>query len=216
MKPLVVGIGGTTRPGSASERALRAALDHAQARGCDVVMLGAGSLPTRIYDPASSQRCAEGRALVQALQRASGVLVSTPSYHGSISGLLKNALDHAADLASDERPYLDGRALGCIVVAGGTQALGSTVGALRSIAHALRAWPTPYAAAFDSAALGQREASDAIRCVADQVVEFCRMKAAVARREPLYPQCPNGRASPTPGPHARDVHEVPPRRARHT
>jgi len=52
------------------------------------------------------------------------------------------------DLREDKRPYLDGRAVGCIATAAGWQAAASTLAALRSIAHALRGWPTPLGAAL--------------------------------------------------------------------
>ena len=55
-----------------------------------------------------------------------GVVIATPSYHGGISGLVKNAIDFVEDMRDDERPYLDGRAVGCIVVADGPQAIGAT------------------------------------------------------------------------------------------
>ena len=102
------------------------------------------------YDPADGQRGPEAKALVAALRRADGVIVSSPSYHGSVSGLLKNALDYTEDLRGDARVYLSERALGIIVCADGIQAMGSTLNTLRSIAHALRAWPTPFAAVVNS------------------------------------------------------------------
>jgi len=58
------------------------------------------------------------------------------TYHGSLSGLIKNALDSLEPLRDDVRPYLDGRAVGCIVVADGWQACGSALASLRGIVHA--------------------------------------------------------------------------------
>ncbi|HSM52662.1 MAG TPA: NADPH-dependent oxidoreductase, partial [Erythrobacter sp.] len=57
-----------------------------------------------------------------------------------------NALDYLEDLAKDERPYLDGRAVGLISTAYGDQASVSTLLTLRGIVHALRGWPTPMGA----------------------------------------------------------------------
>ena len=61
------------------------------------------------------------------LRRADGLIVATPAYHGGVSGLVKNALDFTEDLRGDERVYLSGRAVGCIVCADGAQAMGSTL-----------------------------------------------------------------------------------------
>jgi FMN reductase len=78
------------------------------------------------------------------------IWVVSPGYHGTISGLVKNALDYVEDLRDEERPYLDGRAVGCVATATGWQAAVTTLTSLRSIVHALRGWPTPLGAAVNS------------------------------------------------------------------
>ena len=141
--PLIVGIGGTTRPNSSCEKLLRAALDMAERRGARTILLGAADLAMPHYAPERPERSAESKRLAETVAQADAVLISSPGYHGSISGLLKNALDYIEDLRGDRRPYLDGRAVGLIVSAGGWQATATTLAALRSIVHALRGWPTP-------------------------------------------------------------------------
>jgi FMN reductase len=185
---LVVGIGGTTRTDSLTERALRLALDGARRLGAHTEIVAGPSLPVETYDPARNARSAEAGRLVDLLRRADGIIVASPSYHGSLSGLVKNALDYAEDLRDDPRPYFDGRAVGCIVVADGAQAMGSTLAALRAIVHALRGWPTPYAATIDAKAQpfgadGQGAAAsvgEAVDTVVQQVVEFARRWSAAA------------------------------------
>ena len=182
--PLIVGIGGTMRSGSATERVLRAALAATErARRPDAAARrpGPGSADVRAEVRRAHRRA---RALVDRLGRADGVILASPAYHGGSVGLVKNALDHIEDLRdADARRYLDGRAVGCIACAGGWQAAGATLAGLRSIAHALRGWPTPLGVtstpptglraggAVDPAALGQLEV------LADQVVSFARMLA---------------------------------------
>ncbi len=78
-------------------------------------------------------------------------MLVSPGYHGTVSGLVKNALDYIEDLRDDPRPYLDGRAVGCVATASGWQAAVTTLTSLRSIVHALRGWPTPLGAAVNSA-----------------------------------------------------------------
>ena len=185
--PFIVGLGGTTRPGSTSERALQVALARAAALGCETLALAGPQLPGDIFDPASPDRSDAARTLVEALRRADGVLIATPAYHGGISGLVKNALDFTEDLRDDPRVYLQGRAVGCIVCAEGAQAMGSTLAALRAIVHALRGWPTPFGAALNSSTkpfggLGQAADAAAIAAcdlVADEVVSFARMAASL-------------------------------------
>ena len=184
----IVGLGGTTRPGSTTERAMHAALAHARALGCATEAFGSGALPTEPYDPARSDRSPQAQALVAALKRADGVVLVTPAYHGGVSGLVKNAIDFAEDLRLDERTYLAGRAVGTIVCAEGPQAMGATLASLRAIVHALRGWPTPYGAALNAATrpLGSdTEPADpaalrACETVAAEVVQFARMARALA------------------------------------
>lgn len=186
--PLIVGLGGTTRPGSTAERALEVTLARAAALGCRTRLIGADGLPQEPYDPTRPQRSDRALALVAALRAADGLVLATPSYHGGVSGLVKNAIDFVEDLRDDPRVYFDQRAVGCIVCADGPQALGSTLMSLRAIVHALRGWPTPYGAAINARnrPLGGPEGTDdpvvveACERVADEVVAFARMVGAVA------------------------------------
>ncbi|WP_169708789.1 NADPH-dependent FMN reductase [Trinickia terrae] len=149
--PLVVGIGGTTRESSSTERALNIALRGAEAAGARTRLFGGAflhSLPH--YAPEQTQRTDAQLELIEAVRAADAVIIATPGYHGGVSGLVKNALDTLEELRADERPYLDGRAVGAIVTAYGWQAAGTVLTSLRSIAHALRGWPTPFGAAVNT------------------------------------------------------------------
>jgi FMN reductase len=181
--PHVVGIGGTTRLGSTSETALRLALAAAQQHGATTELISGPLLDLPNYDPGVEHRSLSARRLVQSLRRADGIVIATPAYHGAVSGMIKNALDYVEDMRDDERPYFDGRAVGVIVCAHGVQAMGSTLVSVRSIVHALRGWPTPFAAAFNSAerpfvdgAAASKEIAAQIETVAEQVVRFTWMQ----------------------------------------
>jgi len=184
--PLIVGLGGTTRPGSTSERALMVALEAAAAAGFETRLFGAGAMPSETYDPTRPERSDQAVEMTAALRRADGVLIATPAYHGGISGLVKNAIDFTEDMRDDARPYLDGRAVGLIVVADGAQALGSTLASLRAIVHSLRGWPTPFAATLNGrdrpfggdGRPADEAALQACRLVAQQVIGFARMAQA--------------------------------------
>ncbi len=151
-KPLVVGIGGTTVAGSSTERALAIALEGAAAAGMRTRLFG-GEVLVRLphYTPKLQQRSTDEEDFVAAVREASGVILASPGYHGSVSGLVKNAIDWIEETAKDARVYLDDMPVGLIATAYGWQATASTVAALRSIVHSLRGWPTPYAAAVNSA-----------------------------------------------------------------
>ncbi|MFG3522003.1 NADPH-dependent FMN reductase [Nocardia nova] len=147
----IVGLGGTLRAASSTESALRHALDAAATHGAHTELFD-GSVLARLpmYDP-DAPRGADARRLVDALRTADGVIIASPGYHGSVSGLVKNALDYVEDLREDSNPYLTGRAVGCVTTAYGWQAAVTTLQTLRSIVHALRGWPTPLGAAINSA-----------------------------------------------------------------
>jgi FMN reductase len=180
-KPLIVGIGGTTRSNSTTDRALRFSLQAAEKAGARTFVFD-GPFLTRLphYAPDSPDRSAEQRELVEMIRKADGLIVASPGYHAGVSGLVKNALDLLDDLRDDERCYLDGRAVGCIVTAAGWQASASTLAALRSIVHALRGWPTPFGATLNTTekifdAVGEckdEKVATQLAMVAGQVVEF--------------------------------------------
>ncbi len=144
MSPVVVGLGGTTRAGSSSERALRAALDACAALGAETEAFAAADLEFPIYAPGVTAADERVDRFLAAIRRADGIVVCSPGYHGGVSGLVKNAIDWVEELRTDARPYFDGRPVGLIVVADGWQATATTLTSLRSIVHALRGWPTPY------------------------------------------------------------------------
>ena len=181
--PLIVGIGGSTRPGSATERALCLALKSAQEAGAQTSIFGGAFLARLpIYAPEKTDRSNEQREFIDAVRRSDGIIVATPGYHGGVSGLVKNALDLLEDLRDSERCYLEGRAVGCIVTASGWQTCGTALTALRSIVHALRGWPTPLGATlnssegiFDSAGgcIDQKVATQ-LALVGRQVVDFAQ------------------------------------------
>ncbi len=150
--PLVVGIGGTIGGVSSTERALRIALDAVEREGYRTTMFGGADMARLpLYDPKATTRTDDERAFVDAIRAASAVIIASPGYHGSISGVVKNALDLLEETARDEgRPYLADMPVGLIATAYGWQATGSTIAALRSIVHALRGWPTPFAAAINT------------------------------------------------------------------
>jgi FMN reductase len=182
---LIVGIGGTIRAGSTTEMALICSLRAAEAQGAETRLFGGEFLARLpIFDPRPGEATPEQMELVEAVRSADGIIIGSPGYHGSISGVVKNALDTLEITAKDASPYFHGKPVGAVVTAFGWQATGSTLNALRGIIHAMRGWPTPFGAALNSTAGlfdeagGCREAKDAwaLSTVAEQVMEFARMR----------------------------------------
>jgi len=147
----IVAIGGTTRPQSSTERALQHALTAAEAQGATTrVFAGEELASLPMYAPEDSERVPAAVGLVTELRRADGIIIGSPAYHGSISGLVKNALDYTEDMRNDERPYFTGRAVGVVATGYGWQGVVATLQTLRQIVHALRGYPTPLGAGINS------------------------------------------------------------------
>jgi FMN reductase len=149
-QPRIVGIGGTLRAGSSSEKALRYTLVRASQQGAATELLTGDAIDLPTYVPESPVQNEKISRLVAALGGAHGIIVSSPGYHGSVSGMVKNALDYAEQLRDNKFPYFDGRAVGLIACAQGWQAAASTLSTLRNMVHALRGWPTPLGVAFNT------------------------------------------------------------------
>ncbi len=144
----IVALGGTPRPGSSTEKVLAVACRAAEALGATITYFDGAYMSALPFYGGPGHSKEAGEVMVAALRSADGVLIASPGYHGSISGLVKNALDYIEDLSSDARPYLHGRPVGLIATSYGHQAAMSTLLTLRSITHALRGWPTPVGAAI--------------------------------------------------------------------
>ena len=150
--PHIVGIGGTTNSNSGTQRLLTVALTEAERGGATTQIFSGPDLARLpLYAPEEQQRTREQQAFLDAVRRADGLLLATPAYHAGISGLVKNAVDLLEDLRADARPYLDGRAVGCIVTGFGWQGCGTTLTSVRTIVHALRGWPTPLGVTVNTA-----------------------------------------------------------------
>jgi FMN reductase len=184
-KIYIVGIGGTLRPGSSTEQAVRAVLAHAAAAGAETTMFAGPDLNFPMYNQVNTDLPAPVLAFIAALRRADAIVLASPAYHAGISGLIKNALDYTEAMARDPATYWEGRAVGCVASGADWQGASNTVSALRSVVHALHGWPSPLGIALNSrkplfdphgAAL-QPETGDQFRIMARQLVDF-----AVARR----------------------------------
>ncbi len=117
----MVGIGGSVDDHSQSDRVLRAVLARTAELGADVRMFTGLDLDLPPYHTGAVLP-ARATGYMAAVRRADAVVISSPGYHGTVSGLVKNALDYLEELRDDERPYLDGSAVGLIAVARGWQA----------------------------------------------------------------------------------------------
>ncbi|MFC3712873.1 NADPH-dependent FMN reductase [Sphingoaurantiacus capsulatus] len=188
----IVAIGGTTRPNSSTEKALRQVLAAAERLGARTTLFSGADLALPMYEPGISDRCPLTSRLIEALRTADGVIIGSPGYHGGVSGLVKNVLDYTEDLRSDTRCYLDGRAVGCIGTGAGWQGAAAALTGLRTIVHALRGWNTPIGMTIntiepvfdDAGSWRDPKLADQAALMAAQVVRFAQQgRALAAERE---------------------------------
>jgi FMN reductase len=180
----IVGIGGTTVSASSTEQALTIAMRAAERAGAAIQIIDCVALARLPHFKAGQSDMSEAAAeLLAAVRKAHGLMIASPAYHGSISGVIKNAIDYFEHTAKDPRPYLDGLPVGLIATSYGWQAAGSSLNTLRSIVHSLRGWPTPLGAAincsggvFQNGACSDVAVTQQLELIGRQVVEFARLQ----------------------------------------
>jgi len=183
--PFIVAMGGTLSPNSTTEKALAVVLEGARAGGAETLLITGPELELPIYAWERKERSPAAQHLLASLRRADGIVIGSPGYHGSISGLVKNALDYTEDMAGDEWPYFHGRPVGAVATGAGWQGAVSTLAALRGIVHALRGWNTPLGVAintaqpaFDKDGRCLDEKTDTmLRAMGQEVAEAARVRA---------------------------------------
>ena len=89
----VLGVAGSTRQGSYSTQTLKIVLEHAKKHGAEVRLLELNRIVLPLYNPSASAS-KEVEHTAEAVAWADAFILTSPDYHGSMSGALKNFLDH--------------------------------------------------------------------------------------------------------------------------
>jgi len=133
----IVGIGGSLRPDSSSYQALAVAIQRVQALGASTEILDLREMDLPFCDGGEDYPgYPDVIRLRETVQEADGLILATPEYHGSVSGVLKNALD----LMSFDQ--LSGKVTGLISVLGG-QSNSNALNDLRVIMRWVHGWVIP-------------------------------------------------------------------------
>jgi FMN reductase len=130
----LLGIGGSMRASSLSRRVLQAALRLAEEAGARTVLADVRALDLPLYN--ADRRLEDYPPtlawLLHEARAAHAFILCSPTYHDTVAGGVKNALDALNLLAADNPPYLGGKVVGLM-------ALGASANVLNSLAHATRA-----------------------------------------------------------------------------
>lgn len=183
----VVAISGSLRNDSRSRMAALTALGGAEESGAQTEYLDLRTLELSFVDtdrdPGSLP---DGvHELKSKVQRAKGLILATPEYHGSYSGVLKNALDL---MGFDE---LEGKMIGLVSVSGGALGGVGAMNELRTVGRAVHAWVVPLQCgvphahdAFDETGRPEDERLEKrLRGVGRQVARFAALHASEAGQE---------------------------------
>jgi len=163
MAATILGIGGSIRAGSTAMLALQIALAGALEIGAQPRLIDLATFHLPLFDGTYSLDgyTSEGRktiiTLLDATREARGFILASPTYHNTIRGSLKNALDFMELLKDDHPPRLEGKVVGLVSVQGGTSGTGNnTLTTMLLAARAMRAWVAPSMVSVP----GSREAFD--------------------------------------------------------
>jgi FMN reductase len=137
----VIGLGGSLRDESTSRTALEVALEGASSSGAQVRLIWVRELSLPLYTAEHSPPQAAVE-FADEIHDCDAMIWSSPTYHGSVSGSFKNALDWMILLADQKPPYLTNKPIGLVTTAGGVQGL-QAVNTMEFIARALRGWSVP-------------------------------------------------------------------------
>ncbi|MBR8830682.1 MAG: hypothetical protein N5P05_000818 [Chroococcopsis gigantea SAG 12.99] len=140
----IVGINGSLRQGSYTAKALNAAADRVRGLGVEVEILDLRTMTLPFCNGEDAYPDYRDVDKLRAtVKSADGLILATPEYHGSVSGVLKNALD----LMSFE--HLSGKVAGLVSVLGG-QSNNNALNDLRIIVRWVHGWVIP-----EQVAIGQ-------------------------------------------------------------
>ena len=133
----IVGITGSLRDSSHSVQALKEAIARVEALGAEVEILDLREMNLPFCDGGDEYpEYPDVTKLRDTVKAADGLILATPEYHGSVSGVIKNALD----LMSFE--HLSGKVVGAISVLGG-QSNSNALNDLRIIIRWVHGWVIP-------------------------------------------------------------------------
>jgi NAD(P)H-dependent FMN reductase len=167
----VLGVAGSTRQESYSTRALKIALDHAKSHGAEVRLLELNRTVLPLYDP-SAPASKEVEHAAEAIAWADAFILASPDYHGSMSGALKNFLDHFYE-------EFAGKVFGYIVA---SHEKGLTVmDQMRTAVRQCYGWSMPYGVSingpqdFTGNEIGNARLSSRLRMMTRDLVVYGRL-----------------------------------------
>ncbi len=135
----VITICGSLREDSSTALALRVSAEAAKLAGANVEVIDLGSLALPFCDGRTDEVSYGGDTVqfIQTVQSADGLILGSPNYHGSVTGVLKNALDLLGPDAIRDK------LVGLVATARGDAGAMNTLNHLRHICRWMNGWVLP-------------------------------------------------------------------------
>jgi FMN reductase len=116
----VLGLGGSMGRSAQSRVTLETTLKLAADAGAETALADVRELNLPIYDPDGHIEDFPDTLpwLLNEVRRADAIIICSPTYHGTVTGAIKNMLDFMQFLGADTPPYFTGKAIGLMAVGG--------------------------------------------------------------------------------------------------
>lgn len=135
----VLAVIGSLHQKSVTSAVLRHVARQLENQGCAVDILDLAKEPLALYNPDTAHEGAAFAALRIRVEHADVIILGTPDYHGCISSVMKNFLDHFWHEFAGK--------LFATVVASHEKGL-TVIDQLRTVARQCYAWTLPYGVSF--------------------------------------------------------------------
>lgn len=134
MNPKILAFAGSTRTESYNKKLIKIAASGASAQGADVTVIDLRDFSLPLFDEDLEKREGEpenAKKLKKLFLANNGLLIASPEYNSSITGVLKNTIDWVSRSQTGEKP------LACFVgkIAGLVSASPGALGGLRGLVH---------------------------------------------------------------------------------
>jgi NAD(P)H-dependent FMN reductase len=105
--PKILAFSGSLRQGSFNQRMVKVAAEGARSAGAEVTVISLRDFPLPFMDEDLEKESGlpeNARKLKDLFKSHDGVLLASPEYNGSVSGVLKNAIDWVSRPLEDSEP----------------------------------------------------------------------------------------------------------------
>jgi len=172
----VLAVVGSLHRDSVTRSVIAHVTERFRADGCKVDVLDFEKEPLALYNPDTAHDLPGYAELQARVDRADVVVLATPDYHGSISGAMKNFLDHFWHEFAGK--------LFATIVSSHEKGL-TVIDQLRTVARQCYAWTLPYGVSFTEG-VDVKEGqitSDAFKRRLDMMIRDARVYGQVLARQ---------------------------------